>query len=171
VYRFANPGLRARVRGQDWFLHDKGLIGADLEVGWGTRVRVYSLHLFPFFEFGVGDADVHVSRMWRELWQYVDQLSGSAGVILAGDYNHTGRAGAAKEWSEHPWTFCVPQGMTTTRIGLSLDDIAINWTAPPDFVTVRDTFSDHHLVIAGLPHAGLPGGRHRRVAQSKFPVR
>jgi exonuclease III len=67
----SNPGLRASVRGQEWVLHDKGMVGCTVEMPI-LPIRVYSLHLFPFHEFGVAEDDDQVHRMWEEFWQYAD---------------------------------------------------------------------------------------------------
>jgi endonuclease/exonuclease/phosphatase family metal-dependent hydrolase len=148
-HRLENPGLKAVVRGTDWSLHDKGLIGAEIQLHDNQTLRVYSLHLFPFFEFGVPDDDNYVEQMWRELWDYADVAAGDNKVILAGDYNQVDRAMAAKVWSRTQWRFCAPNIPTTTT-GMSLDDIAVNWlgeTTPPKVVA---TFSDHHLIVANI---------------------
>jgi hypothetical protein len=49
-FMLTNPGVRASVRGEDWMLHDKGMVGCTLEATAGRTLCVYSLHLFPFFE-------------------------------------------------------------------------------------------------------------------------
>jgi endonuclease/exonuclease/phosphatase family metal-dependent hydrolase len=149
AHRLNNPGLRRKVRGADWVLHDKGLVGAELKLGDGCILKIYSLHLFPFFEFGVDDDDAYVDHMWSELWKFVDKKSNGTRTILAGDYNQAGRVDAAKAKSHRSWNFCASEEVTT-RFGLSLDDIAIDWSAPPVDPKVVKTFSDHHLVIADL---------------------
>jgi endonuclease/exonuclease/phosphatase family metal-dependent hydrolase len=149
VRTLSNPGLRANVRGQEWELHDKGLVGARVRLDEDTFVNVYSLHLFPFFEFGVNDRNGHVDKMWRELWDYVDGNTGSTRVILAGDYNQAKRVEAAKEWSQSNWNFCATDTITTT-VGLPLDDVALNWSTSHCRPEVFPTFSDHHLVVVEL---------------------
>ncbi|HWM21121.1 MAG TPA: endonuclease/exonuclease/phosphatase family protein [Ilumatobacteraceae bacterium] len=154
----SNPGLRANVRGQVWELHDKGLIRARIQLTPNVAVNVYSLHLFPFFEFGVDDQTDYVDKMWRELWDVVD--GADEPTILAGDYNQTGRADAAKEFSRGNWSFCTPD-TSTTSTGLSLDDVALSWAPDTCEPRVIPTFSDHHLVLVEIDLSTPPRVRDR----------
>jgi endonuclease/exonuclease/phosphatase family metal-dependent hydrolase len=149
TYLFSNPGLEARVRGQWWVLHDKGMIGCELTIPDGTVVQVYSLHLFPFHEFGVPAADDLVTKMWHEFWTYADSLASTGRVILAGDFNQEDRDQAANKWSNRDWHFCV-NGHDTTTFGLALDEIALSWSPPSKAFRLVPTFSDHHLAIAEI---------------------
>jgi len=151
----SNPGLRANVRGQEWELHDKGLIGTQVRLSPGVQFNVYSLHLFPFFEFGADDRADHVDKMWRELWDVVDGHNEHLPTILAGDYNRADRADAAAEFSRVGWNFCA-SGVPTTATGLSLDDIALNWAPGTCTRQVIQTFSDHHLVLAEIDMSRPP---------------
>lgn len=163
--RLTNPGLRAVVRGDEWVLHDKGMIGCLARAAGQRPFWIYSFHLFPFHEFGVSDDDDRVDKMWAEFWAHFDFLGG-ADVILAGDFNQTRREVAAKRWSQRPWRFCLGEAVTTS-FGLALDEVAVSgrplasrsWTSP--------TFSDHSLVVAeiGLGRRGR-GGEPARVASA-----
>jgi endonuclease/exonuclease/phosphatase family metal-dependent hydrolase len=146
--RLNRPELRARVRGEQWVLHDKGMVGCALALGGDQALWVYSLHLFPFFEFGVGESDDRVNRMWEEFWQQADQLAAQADLVLAGDFNHQRREPAAERFSGRRWRFCLGSAETTMN-GLSLDDIALSWSPPAAPRTeLIQTFSDHRLAIA-----------------------
>jgi endonuclease/exonuclease/phosphatase family metal-dependent hydrolase len=147
-YRLENPGLTAVVRGADWTLHDKGLVGARVHLDAGRSVVVLALHLFPFFEFGVLDDDELVAHMWDEFWRYATKVGAEGRTVLAGDYNQADRVTAAKE-HEAPWEFCATDRATTVT-GMSIDDIALNWPGESIQVTVVPTFSDHHLVMATI---------------------
>jgi endonuclease/exonuclease/phosphatase family metal-dependent hydrolase len=148
-YRLENPGLTAEVRGAHWTLHDKGLVRARVHLDDRRSLVVHSLHLFPFFEFGVRDDDELVSRMWEEFWRYADEFGREIRTVLAGDYNQADRRAAMKELSELDWTFHAAD-LTTTATGMSLDDIAVNWASYGPAARTVPTFSDHHLVIAEI---------------------
>jgi hypothetical protein len=132
-----------------WTLHDKGMIGCTVRVAGGRRLQVYSLHLFPFHEFGVADDDGHVEKMWGEFWRYVDDRVDGGQLILAGDFNQAARERAAHRWSERTWRFCLDDVVTTT-FGLSLDEIALSWSPRSKRPWSVPTFSDHHLAGARI---------------------
>ena len=75
LHQLHNPQISAQVRGKEWVLHDKGLLGATVCLGDQKSLRIYSLHLFPFFEFGVDEEHHYVGTMWREFWRYVDRVA------------------------------------------------------------------------------------------------
>jgi endonuclease/exonuclease/phosphatase family metal-dependent hydrolase len=143
------PHLTASVRGERWVLHDKGMVGCALETFSAQPLWVYSLHLFPFFEFGVGEADSHVDRMWHEFWDYADGLVGRGQLVLAGDFNQQSRRHAARRWSKQNWHFCFER-VGTTANGLALDEIVLNWPAAEPKTALVPTFSDHYLVTADV---------------------
>jgi endonuclease/exonuclease/phosphatase family metal-dependent hydrolase len=152
TFRLPNPGISAQVRGATWTMHDKGLLGATVLPEGNEPVEVYTLHLFPFFEFGIAEAHQHVREMWQEFWRYVDGEVGHGPMVLAGDFNHQNRSSAARRWSGQPWRFCFDRRPTTEN-GLSLDDIAVN--RPVGVRTqVTPTFSDHRLAVAELTLGG-----------------
>jgi endonuclease/exonuclease/phosphatase (EEP) superfamily protein YafD len=113
-------------------------------------VRVCSLHLFPFHEFGVEEDDGHVAAMWRELWGHLRDTGGQRPAILAGDFNQVNRQEAARRWGRSGrWSFLLADKVTTD-FGLALDDVAVNWR-PSDIATeVVPSFSDHHLAIVEI---------------------
>jgi endonuclease/exonuclease/phosphatase family metal-dependent hydrolase len=173
VHRLHNPSITALVRGKRWFLHDKGLLGVTMDLGNGSCVHVCSLHLFPFFEFGIKEDHRHVREMWRGFWAYVDQTTNGLPIVLAGDFNHELRSHAAEAWSGNDWKFCF-KDTVTTETGQTLDDIAVNWDGDVEDPTVSTTFSDHRIIAVDLSlpsHAGtaLPG-RLITVNQSSRPT-
>ncbi|MBT8226453.1 MAG: endonuclease/exonuclease/phosphatase family protein [Dactylosporangium sp.] len=142
----SNPGLRAIVRGEHWVLHDKGMVGGVIQIPRFRPLRVCSLHLFPFHEFGVGEDDDRVDKMWAEFWKYADAPD-DAELVLAGDFNQERKESAAKRWGTRPWSFCLGHPVTTS-FGLALDEIATSWSPPSARSWSVPTFSDHHLAIA-----------------------
>jgi endonuclease/exonuclease/phosphatase family metal-dependent hydrolase len=162
--QLTRPDLRASVRGELWVLHDKGMVGSVLDVDRDHPLWVCSLHLFPFFEFGVGEGDTRVNRMWEEFWGHADVLAGRGDVVLAGDFNQQGREPAAQQFSSRPWRFCLGAGTETTLNGHSLDEIALSWSPPEPRTELVPTFSDHHLAIAHVqlrPQRGPVQAGHR----------
>ena len=149
IHQLRNPRISAQVRGKNWVLHDKGLLGATLELGHGRRLQIYSLHLFPYFEFGIEESHRYVQDMWHEFWDYVDKATRGLPLVLAGDFNHELRSSAAERWSKGDWRFCF-KGSATTESGLALDDIAVNWDGGTGNRAVSATFSDHRIVVAEL---------------------
>jgi endonuclease/exonuclease/phosphatase family metal-dependent hydrolase len=147
--KLTRPDLRASVRGQLWVLHDKGMVGCALEVGGDRRVWICSLHLFPFFEFGVSEDDNQVEQMWKEFWGHADRLADRGDLVLAGDFNHQNREQAAGRWSSRQWRFCFNTAPTTSN-GHALDEIALSWSPPAPHAILVQTFSDHHLAIADV---------------------
>jgi endonuclease/exonuclease/phosphatase family metal-dependent hydrolase len=160
--RLTRPNLQASVRGQLWVLHNKGMVGCAVDVGGRDPLRVYSLHLFPFFEFGVGDDHPLVERMWREFWGHADRLA-EGDLVLAGDFNQQQREPAAVRWSSRQWSFCFGSKRTTSN-GHSLDEIALSWLPTGTKTELVPTFSDHCLAVADVQlsrgNAGsAPAGR------------
>lgn len=156
LIQLTRPELRARVRGEAWVLHDKGMVGSALDLGGGRQLWIYSLHLFPFFEFGVGEDDRLVKQMWQEFWGHADELARPGDLVLAGDFNHQRREQAAQRFSSRPWRFCLG-GRPTTSNGHSVDEIALSWWPPEPQTVLIPTFSDHYLAIADVqlrPRAG-----------------
>lgn len=149
TFQLSNPGLRASVRGEQWVLHDKGLLGCAVQTPDGREIQVYSLHLFPFHEFGVADNDHMVEAMWSEFWNYADKLVDSGELILAGDFNQVSRESAARRWSRNKWQFLL-NDLVTTSFGLPLDEIALSWSPVCSGARSVPTFSDHHLAIADV---------------------
>ncbi|MEU4422031.1 endonuclease/exonuclease/phosphatase family protein [Actinoplanes sp. NPDC024001] len=149
TFVLTNPGIRASVRGREWILHDKGMVGCTLDAPDGQRLLVYSLHLFPYFEFGVAEDDVRVDQMWSEFWDYADRRGEELELVLAGDFNHRTREHAAARWSRRKWQFCLPDEGTTVS-GLPLDDFALSWSPAHKEHRSVPTFSDHHLVVVRL---------------------
>jgi exonuclease III len=147
-FRLSNPELKAIVRGQEWVLHDKGMVGATIRRN-GRQISVFSLHLFPFHEFGVADDDECVEDMWREFWEHVDTVATDADAVLAGDFNQIKRKDVAERFSRREWQFCVGDTVTTS-FGLSLDEIALSWSPSSSSSRSIPTFSDHHLAIAEI---------------------
>lgn len=143
------PNLTASVRGELWVLHDKGMVGCKLKTYTGRSVWVYSIHLFPFFEFGVDESDYYVDRMWQEFWDYADGLVGRGRLVLAGDFNQQNRRHAASRWSRQNWQFCFDEVQTTSN-GLALDEIVLGWPAGETRTALVPTFSDHYLVMADV---------------------
>jgi endonuclease/exonuclease/phosphatase family metal-dependent hydrolase len=149
VVRLSNPGLTALVRGNQWVLHDKGMIGCRVDLPGAASLDVYSLHLFPFFEFGVSEDDQQVTEMWQEFWSCVDTLSESDRTILAGDFNQQQREAPAEKWSKRSWNFCLDSTSTVTN-GLALDEVALDWRPTLYQLQVIPNFSDHHLAVVDL---------------------
>lgn len=149
-YLLHNPRISAEVRGDRWVLHDKGLLGATAMLAeTGRTLRIHSLHLFPFFEFGVADGNRYVEDMWTEFWDYVDRTADGQALILAGDFNQASRISSAKLRSRFGWKFCIGYRATAEN-GLVLDDVAVNWHAEVTDQEALPTFSDHRLVVVEL---------------------
>nr|MDT0662265.1 endonuclease/exonuclease/phosphatase family protein [Micromonospora sp. DSM 115978] len=146
VFMLTNPGVRALVRGEEWILHNKGMLGCTLNAADGREIQIYSLHLFPFFEFGVKEDDDRVDRMWSEFWAYADHRGEDSTLVLAGDFNHQQRESAAGRWSRRKWEFCLNE-VGTTEKGLALDEVALSWSPSYQEHYLVPTFSDHHLVV------------------------
>jgi len=144
--RLSNPGLTAQVRGSRWVLHDKGMIGAVMDVEGAGAVQVCSLHLLPFFEFVVDEGHPYVTDMWSEFWRQADRMLAGWPTILAGDFNQENRRNAAKAWSTARWTFFFDD-LATADNGMSLDDIAFSWYPDVSDNALWSTFSDHRLAI------------------------
>jgi endonuclease/exonuclease/phosphatase family metal-dependent hydrolase len=149
TFQLTNPGLRKWIRGEEWNLHDKGLIGCQVVTPDGEFVQINSLHLFPFHEFGIADEEDCVKKMWSEFWGYADGLIKDNPVVLAGDYNQASRVSAAKQWSSKDWFSCLGRCATMTS-GLAADDVLVS--SEPRDVTMKlvPTFSDHKLVLADI---------------------
>jgi exonuclease III len=143
-FKLSNPGLRTSVRGEEWILHDKGVIGCGVKTLNGSMVQVHSLHLFPFHEFRAVSDESYVSRMWCEFWRYADSLTTCDEVILAGDFNQGDREVAAQKWSKRRWHFCLDD-RSTTLMGLPLDDIVLSSEPQSVAVELVPTFSDHYF--------------------------
>jgi endonuclease/exonuclease/phosphatase family metal-dependent hydrolase len=146
---FSAPDVKARVRGEDWVLHDKGMVGCDIEIPGRPPVRIYSLHLFPFHEFGIKDGDARIAEMWNEFWQHADERADGRRTILAGDFNQQDTKDAATKWSKADWSFCFTN-VRTTSTGLALDEIALTQPGAAVSRKVISNFSDHHIVVAEL---------------------
>jgi endonuclease/exonuclease/phosphatase family metal-dependent hydrolase len=144
-FKLTNPGLRASVRGEDWTLHDKGVVGCEVKLLNGRTVQIHCLHLFPFHEFWAVSDERYVNKMWYEFWQYADSMAaGRDKVIFAGDFNQGERKLAAQKWSSRRWHFCLDD-LSTTSMGLSLDDIVLSSEPQSIAVGLIPTFSDHHF--------------------------
>jgi len=143
-FRLTNPGLRISKNGQEWVLHDKGVMGCTVALPSGPDIEVHCLHLFPFHEFRVASGDRCVSQMWQEFWSYADNLARRRNVILAGDFNQLERRDAARQWSSKGWEFCFSNQVTTSR-GLSLDDVVLSESSWETSADLMPTFSDHFI--------------------------
>jgi endonuclease/exonuclease/phosphatase family metal-dependent hydrolase len=152
-HQLQNPGLTAVVRDQTWVLHDKGIVGVTVEPVGGPPLRVFSLHLFPFFEFNVGDDADEVNKMWNEFFEFLDRQNLTEHAVLAGDFNQKDREGAARSRGKSTWRFYFG-GAATTPSGMSLDEIALSWEPTQASQSVVSTFSDHHLVILEVGMSG-----------------
>jgi endonuclease/exonuclease/phosphatase family metal-dependent hydrolase len=141
------PEIKAHVRGEEWVLHDKGMVGCDVDVPGQPPVRIYSLHLFPFHEFGIRNGDARIAEMWNHFWRHADSRAHGGCTILAGDFNQQDTKDAATTWSKASWSFCFTNVLTTSR-GLALDEIALNQPIVAISTKVISTFSDHHMVLA-----------------------
>jgi hypothetical protein len=141
------------------------MLGCAVDTPAGRRIRVYSLHLFPFHEFRVPDNDELVTKMWCEFWACADRLVEKGELILAGDFNQIERESAARRYSSRTWRFYLGNQVTTS-FGLSLDGIVLSWSPPSAMERSVPTFSDHHLAIVDVP---LADGHTVRDAHSQHP--
>jgi endonuclease/exonuclease/phosphatase family metal-dependent hydrolase len=144
-----NPALRKLIRGEEWSLHDKGLLGCRVRTPDGEFLKINSLHLFPFHEFGISAEESYVGKMWSEFWSYADGLVKDCPVVLAGDYNQESRASAAKQWSARDWFSCLDKRATMTS-GFAADDVVVSSAPRSVTVTQMSTFSDHDLVLTDI---------------------
>jgi endonuclease/exonuclease/phosphatase family metal-dependent hydrolase len=149
AFQLTNPGLRKWVRGEEWNLHDKGLIGCRMRTPDGEFLQISSLHLFPFHEFGIASDEDCVNKMWSEFWDYADRLVKDDPVVFAGDYNQPSRASAAKQWSSKTWFSCLDQRATMTT-GFAADDVVVSSKPRDVMIRLVLTFSDHKLVLADI---------------------